>query len=277
MFNLIVASGPDSSRRGTISAERVFEYTDDPVVDRFKPGGRIDVSAVLSLPALYMEEGVGDEAARVVTLTRLEKHGGEYRFRYSIDTEVPSLTNFEVVEMAGELGIRDFEFSRNHWAIKEADLFYTLLRTKAASLPRPTVFRLSENPVRPNLVSLMMPFSGGFGSVYEAIRTELIGEGYECARADDFWLHAHIMQDIVELICTSRVVICDLSGKNPNVFYEAGIAHSLGKEVILITQSMEDVPFDLRALRCVTYLNNNEGRRKLAEDVAARLRTITGV
>ena len=82
------------------------------------------------------------------------------------------------------------------------------------------------------------------------------------------------MQDIVELICTSQVVVCDLSGKNPNVFYEAGIAHTLGKEVILITQSIDDVPFDLKPLRCIEYLNNCEGLKKLARDVVERINTI---
>ncbi len=96
-------------------------------------------------------------------------------------------------------------------------------------------------------------------------------EGYQRKRADDFWVNHNIIQDIPELICTSSVAICDLSDKNPNVFYEAGIAHTLGKEVILITQSMNDVPFDLRSLRCITYLNNQEGFDKLASDLLARL------
>ena len=82
------------------------------------------------------------------------------------------------------------------------------------------------------------------------------------------------MQDIVELICTSKVVICDLSNKNANVLYEAGIAHTLGKEVILITQNIDDVPFDLRAFRWIRYLDNQEGRSKLAAEVVARLKTI---
>jgi hypothetical protein len=73
------------------------------------------------------------------------------------------------------------------------------------------------------------------------------------------------------------VVVCDLSGKNPNVFYEAGIAHTLGKEVILITQSMDDIPFDLKALRCITYHNNGEGQAKLAADVVNRIATLTGM
>ena len=72
-----------------------------------------------------------------------------------------------------------------------------------------------------------------------------------------------IIQDVVSLIDKSRVVICDCTGRNANVFYEIGIAHTLGREVILITQNEADIPFDLRHLRYVKYLNNAEGRQVL--------------
>jgi hypothetical protein len=85
-----------------------------------------------------------------------------------------------------------------------------------------------------------------------------------------------IIDDILSLIWRARVVIADLSGKNPNVFYEAGIAHTLGRDVILAAQSMDDVPFDLRPLRTVTYLDNGEGRGRLRTQVAGRLQTLVG-
>jgi hypothetical protein len=57
-----------------------------------------------------------------------------------------------------------------------------------------------------------------------------------------------VIQTIVSLICQSGIIIADCSGRNANVFYEAGIAHMLGKDVILIAQSMADIPFDLQHL-----------------------------
>ena len=114
----------------------------------------------------------------------------------------------------------------------------------------------------------------GFNSVYEALRGAAAATDMVCQRADDFWTHDHIIQDIVDLICRSRVVVCDLSKRNPNVFYEMGIAHMLGKDVIMITQSNEDVPFDVRSIRYVTYLKNAEGLRQLTSDVAGRLATL---
>ena len=121
----------------------------------------------------------------------------------------------------------------------------------------------------------MMPFSAGFDAVYAALRTAAEAVGKNCKRADDIWKHEEISQDVVSLICESSVVICDLTGKNANVFYEAGIAHSLGKKVILITQSAGDVPFDVGHLRHIQYLNNGEGLRQLTEKVTDRLKTLT--
>jgi hypothetical protein len=60
------------------------------------------------------------------------------------------------------------------------------------------------------------------------------------------------MTDILDAVRTARIVIADLTHANPNVFYETGICHALGKDVILITQDSE-VPFDLRHIRHIRY------------------------
>jgi hypothetical protein len=77
--------------------------------------------------------------------------------------------------------------------------------------------------------------------------------GLRCERADDIYDINGVMQSVWEGINRARLVVADLTGKNPNVFYELGIAHTLGKPVIILTQSMEFVPFDLRHLRCIVY------------------------
>lgn len=274
MFNLIVSDGLEGERRGSISANRVFEYTEPLIAARFKPAGGLDVAGAMSLPTVFMREGTGNEVVYIGWLSRIELRSGEYLFHYSHDRDFPCLTNSDVFAMSRDLQIDSWEFKRNHWAVKDIDLFQVLYRRRVGHPALPQVFQLSANPVKPKLVTLMMPFSAEFEGVHQSIKSALEAEMYQCQRADNFWLHAHVMQDIIELICTSKVIICDLSGKNPNVFYEAGIAHTLGKEVILITQHMDDVPFDLRALRCITYLNNREGLARLAADVLARLATV---
>jgi len=275
MFNLIVSGRVDNDRRGYITAGRIFNYTSEEVKNQFKKGDEIDFHSIVKFPALLMEEGRTDEIARIAWLSRVIRNGTDYQLDYTIDPYLPKFTNAEIKELQSELDMHDWEFGTNHWAIKDVDLFEILYRKSTERRTQPTVFQWSERPVAPKLVSFMMPFSGSFASVYQDVKTALEAEGYHCKRADDMWLHPHIMTDIIELICTSAVIVCDLSNKNPNVFYEAGIAHSLGKEVILITQSHDDVPFDLRSIRYLHYLNNGEGRAQLAANVVERVQAVT--
>jgi hypothetical protein len=99
-----------------------------------------------------------------------------------------------------------------------------------------------------NLVFVLAPFEEPFTTIYvDHIKptVEKI-EGLSCFKADDIY-------DNKPIINEAHIIISELTGRNPNVFYETGIAHTVGKEVILITQSMDDVPFDLRHLRCILY------------------------
>ena len=120
----------------------------------------------------------------------------------------------------------------------------------------------------------MMPFDPSFTAVYDSLRTTAGKVVLRCRRADDIWENPPIIQDIVSLIDRSWAVICDCSGRNPNVFYEIGIAHTLGREVILITQNEVDTPFHLRHLRYVRYLNDAEGRQALCEALEKRFTSL---
>jgi hypothetical protein len=73
-------------------------------------------------------------------------------------------------------------------------------------------------------------------------------------RADDIWDENEILQDIFSLIYRSSIVVCDFTQQNPNVFYEAGIAHTLGRSVVPISQNEHDVPFDLKHHRYLKYV-----------------------
>lgn len=152
----------------------------------------------------------------------------------------------------------------------------TLISTTPGKGPaivfRPSVFEVPTQPINPLLVSVMMPFAGNFTGTYEAIKGASTAVGLECSRADDIWEHSVVIQDVFSLIFRSFIVVCDFTGRNPNVFYEAGIAHTLGKHVVPITQSQDDIPFDLRHHRYVHYLNNTEGRQKLKGDLEGRFR-----
>jgi hypothetical protein len=135
----------------------------------------------------------------------------------------------------------------------------------------PHVFKVPGGGVDDSLVAVMMPLAREFDGVYRAIKEAATDCVYNCLRADDIWENATVIQDIFGLIFRAKIVVVDFTGKNPNVMYETGIAHTLGKHVIPITQSLEDVPFDMRHHRVLKYLANAEGLKKLESDLSAKL------
>jgi len=254
----------------------MFEYTDQRVSSQFRQNGNVLFDKLKILPCLFMSEGRGEEIAYVGKVDRLSVVGGEVTFEYIIDERVPPLRNAMLYENRRLLDMpADFEFSRNHWAVKDVDLYRFLFHNAQSVRQCPRVFQISRyEDIQPTLASAMMPFDAGFNKVYTAIQQAAENVGLECRRADDIWEHHAIIQDVVTLIDRSRVVICDCSGRNPNVFYEVGIAHTLGREVILIAQNRDDIPFDLRHIRYIHYHNNTEGCATLKEALQGRMQTI---
>jgi hypothetical protein len=99
-----------------------------------------------------------------------------------------------------------------------------------------------------------MPFGGWFDQYYERIyRPAVETAGLECRRADDLYRPSTIVSDIWTYTKHAKVILADLTEKNPNVLYELGLAHALAKPVVIVTASMDDIPFDLRALRIIQY------------------------
>jgi hypothetical protein len=136
----------------------------------------------------------------------------------------------------------------------------------------PYVFQIPDGYVELDLVAVMIPFSMEFKNVHEAIARAAAKCGLRCLKADDFWEESTIIQDIFNLIFRAQVVIVDFTGRNQNVMYETGIAHTLGKHVVPIAQSIADIPFDMRHHRALKYLPNTEGLAKLSEELSSKLR-----
>lgn len=277
VFNLLVSYSGWDKTRGTLPDIRVFEYTDDDLVARFKPKGTLNIELISQVPALFMSEvgSDGDQMARVGMITSARPVGREVRIEYLLDPQLPAIPNALLEAHAGELGIDAFEFHRTHWAVKEADLFQVLLRARVAAPPAPKVFRIDPIAnVDPKLCSIMMPFAAKYDDVYKTVQHVAKELGMTCLRADDIWEDEAIIQDVVALINRSKVVICDCTGRNPNVFYETGIAHALGRDTVLITQRTKDVPFDLRHLRHIKYENTVEGQGKLGDSLKRRIQKL---
>ena len=114
----------------------------------------------------------------------------------------------------------------------------------------------------------LMPFDPKYREVYAEVYKPVCAENdLDCWRVDEVARPGSITRDIVEGIIDAEVVIADLTGQNPNVFYELGIAHSVGNKTIMTAQAIADVPFDIRSYRVLIYQQNIMGSRKLADDL----------
>lgn len=102
---------------------------------------------------------------------------------------------------------------------------------------------------------VMMPFSNPLGSYYEKIyKTAIEKAGLKPVRADDeIFGTGKIIDQIFSGISSAKVLIAELTTRNPNVFYELGLAHALHKPVVLISSNEGDVPFDLNHIRVIYY------------------------
>lgn len=112
---------------------------------------------------------------------------------------------------------------------------------------------------------IIMPFNQKFDEIYHsAIKKTLTENNWVCVRSDEILETREVMSIIEENIHRSDLIIADLTERNPNVFYELGYAHASGKNTVLITQSINDIPFDLRHHQCIDYKPSSEGLDKLS-------------
>jgi len=131
---------------------------------------------------------------------------------------------------------------------KVEDASKQTLGSKETAKPR------RKSPTKRKLCFVISPFGGWFDTYYEEIFQPAIKKaGLAPCRADDLFRPSSIVQDIWQYVQDAEIVLADLTGKNPNVLYELGLAHALDKPVVMVSQVLEDVPFDLRALRVTTY------------------------
>lgn len=126
---------------------------------------------------------------------------------------------------------------------------------------------------------VMQPFAAPLGDYYEKIYKPAIEKaGLTPMRADtDIFATGKIMDQVWTGINAAKVLVAELTSRNPNVFYELGLAHALKKPVVLVSAKEEDVPFDLQHIRVIYYDTSDPfwGQKlldKVAENVLSAIR-----
>jgi hypothetical protein len=103
-------------------------------------------------------------------------------------------------------------------------------------------------------VFVLMPFAKEFDDIYKVgIKPACRDAGAYCERVDEQIFHESILERIYNQISRADLIVSDMTGRNPNVFYETGYAHALGKQVVLLTQNSDDIPFDLKHYPHIVY------------------------
>lgn len=112
-------------------------------------------------------------------------------------------------------------------------------------------------------VFVLTPFNDNYRNVYITIRDVCVRLNLKCIRGDEEYIPNEIFPQIIRQIIKSRLIIANITGRNPNVMYELGVAHALGKPTIVIAQDFTDIPFDLNNKRIIIYKNEKELQRRL--------------
>lgn len=121
---------------------------------------------------------------------------------------------------------------------------------------------------------VMMPFVKPYGDYYSSVYKPAIEKaGLKPVRADsEIFGAGKVMEQIWSGIKSARILVAELTTKNPNVFYELGLAHALKKPVVLVSSNEQDVPFDLHHIRVIYYdLADPFWGNKLIEKVAENI------
>lgn len=121
------------------------------------------------------------------------------------------------------------------------------------------------------LVFVLTPFGSEFEQDFLTVKGTCESVGLRCVRGDEEHASGDILKHVLGLIAKADFIVANISSRNPNVYYELGIAQALGKETILISRSVDDLTFDLQSQRALIYRN----LRELSEGLKSMiLRTI---
>ena len=285
-YNLIVngnINNPifhNATGQDTFPAQRLFESTANELKTKYA-SARASLSEMLALVVAERGFGTGAQPAFLTRIDQIQNRGRNVHFQF--EHLLGGFTSEEVFNSGyfdihiDSRGID--EAHRTHWAVKEGNLVEGVLKLVRGQ-PKgegPRLFNVEQWPL-PVLghVAVMMPFDQAFNTVYTAIQSACEDSRLQALRVNEIYGPNKIIDDIFKTIGQSKLVISDLTGRNPNVLYETGLAHALDRDVIMIVQNNQDVPFDLGHIRHVPYLSNQEGLEKLKADLRQTIQAIEG-
>lgn len=125
-------------------------------------------------------------------------------------------------------------------------------------------------------VFVVMQFTDEFNELFRDVILPVCDDfDLEVIRADDIYNNGLIIQDIINSINESAIIIADITPDNPNVYYEVGFAHASKKPVVLLCDSKRDkLPFDLSGFRTIFYRNTIAGKSEVEGQLRKHLEAL---
>jgi hypothetical protein len=162
--------------------------------------------------------------------------------------------------------------------VTSVDLPYNLPETQVGvwtmSRSRITISDFLVSSTKPSAF-VVMPFSSPYNELYTDVIKRICKEvDLDVIRADEEVGPGIILADVVRKIVQSKVVIGEISSRNPNVYYEVGYAHALNKPTILIAQKSTELPFDVSPFRILLYEDTIHGKENLEDGLRKHLQAV---
>ena len=127
---------------------------------------------------------------------------------------------------------------------------------------------MKKTIVKPFIFTLI-PMHLDFNNVYQAgIKVACFNAGADCERVDESIFAEGALERFNTQITKANIIISDVTGRNPDVLFETGFACALKKQVILLTQNVNDIPFDIKHYPHILY---DENIVRLREEIEKRL------
>ena len=246
-----------STGRSSFPAERLFEYTDDKVKNLYARAKQL-----ASLPTAVVAEVRQPTTTPPAFLTKIDNVRKMDRtiyfdFQHYVSGKFTSKRLFETLEDIGK-----WEHYRTHWEVKRGNLVEEVFQIMKSLPVYPKLFNVPGLLQQRQAVAVMMPFCTTFDPVYDAIKNAC-EDVIEPVRVDDLCGPDVIVDSIFRAIEEAQLVVADVTKQNPNVLYEAGLAHGRNRDVVFLTQNPDHVPFDLNRIRYIKYEPSDEGLKKL--------------
>ena len=224
----------------------------------------IEIIGILFLLIILLFRRISKQRRNMLKLNRLVKYNKKRReieeaismlSRQLVQSDIGNYLDINNLIFTGQLVNTDHKWGDYNIFLKEFGLDKDTIK------------------VRENSAAFLTPFDEYGYNLYEVCQHALLRMGIFLQKTDNYVSKGDVLMNIISLIVQSEVVIANIDGRNPNVYYELGIAHALGKPTVLLSRKIrgrwneKDIGFDLRQKRIVIYDSMEDLEKKLPPQI----------